>query len=63
MGVGASAAIFRRALAILACWRFGIHDSLIVCAAFMAGCLRLLGEDLPQGQRSDGMTVVEPFRP
>lgn len=59
--VGASAELFRRALAIRARWRFGIHDSLIVGAALMAGCSRLLTEDLRHGQRIEGLTVVDPF--
>ena len=62
MQIGASAELLRRALAIRARWRFGVYDSLIVGAALMAGCSRLLSEDLQHGQRIEGMTVVDPFR-
>ncbi|MFN8616907.1 MAG: PIN domain-containing protein [Dehalococcoidia bacterium] len=44
--------------------RYGIpfYDSLIVAAALEAGCDRLLSEDFQDGQRIEGLTVVNPFR-
>lgn len=44
--------------------RYGLSwwDSLVVAAAQVAGCSRLLTEDLQDGQRLDGLTVVNPFR-
>lgn len=43
--------------------RFGLSfwDALIVAAAGAAGCDRLLTEDLQDGQRFDGVLVVDPF--
>ena len=62
MQVGASDALFHRALDVRSRWRFGFYDSLIVAAALTAGCVRLLSEDLQHGQRIEGLTVVDPFR-
>lgn len=39
----------------------GFWDALIVVAARVAGCRRLLSEDLQHGQRFDGLTVENPF--
>jgi predicted nucleic acid-binding protein len=36
-------------------------DALIVAAAQAAGCAYLLSEDLQDGQRFDGVTIVDPF--
>jgi predicted nucleic acid-binding protein len=36
-------------------------DALIVRAAQVAGCTRLLSEDLQAGRRFDGLEVVNPF--
>jgi predicted nucleic acid-binding protein len=41
---------------------FRFYDSLIVAAALEAGCDRLLSEDFQDGQRIEGLTVVNPFR-
>lgn len=52
-----------RGLALAARYRFSIYDSMIVAAALLAGCDRLLSEDLQSGQRLDGrLTVLNPFR-
>jgi predicted nucleic acid-binding protein len=34
----------------------------IVAAALLAGCTRLLTEDLQHGQRIDSLTIRDPFR-
>ena len=62
MKVGASAALYQRALDVQARWRFGFYDSLIVAAALSAGCTRLMTEDLQHGQRIETLTVENPFK-
>jgi predicted nucleic acid-binding protein len=63
MKVTASAALYQRALDIQGRWRFGFYDSLVVASALSAGCSRLLTEDLQHGQRIEGLTVENPFKP
>ncbi len=36
-------------------------DALIVRSALVAGCSRLLSEDMQQGRRFDGVQIVNPF--
>lgn len=43
-------------------WRFSWWDSLIVGAAWQAGCDFLLTEDLQDGLDLGGLRVVDPFR-
>jgi predicted nucleic acid-binding protein len=62
MKVGASAALYQRALDVQSRWRFGFYDSLIVASALAAGCTRLLTEDLQDGQRIEALTVENPFK-
>jgi predicted nucleic acid-binding protein len=62
MQVGASEALYHRALDVQARWRYGLYDSLIIAAALLAGCRTLLSEDLQHGQRVEGLTIVDPFR-
>lgn len=57
-----SAHLFRAAIDVQARYGFHFHDSLIVAAALEAGCGRLLSEDFQDGQRIEGLTVVNPFR-
>lgn len=54
-------ALYQRALAVQERWGFGFYDSLIVAAALLAGCSRLLTEDLQHGQRIETLTVHDPF--
>ncbi len=61
MKVGASPALYQRALDVQTRWRFSFYDSLIVAAALSAGCSRLLTEDLQHGQRIESLTVENPF--
>lgn len=61
MKVGASPALYQRALDVQVRWRFSFYDSLIVAAALSAGCSRLLTEDLQHGQRIESLTVENPF--
>lgn len=41
---------------------FSIWDALVIRAALNAGCRILYSEDLQEGQRIQGMEVVNPFR-
>lgn len=54
--------LYRRALDVQSRYGFHFYDSLIVAAALEAGCDRLLSEDFQDGQRIEGLTVVNPFR-
>ena len=40
---------------------FSFHDALIVASALDAGCETLLTEDLQDGRRVNGLTIVNPF--
>ena len=62
MKVGASAALYERALDIQSRWRFGFYDSLIVASALAAGCDTLLTEDLQHGQVIETLTISNPFK-
>jgi predicted nucleic acid-binding protein len=62
MKVGASAALYVRALDIQSRWRFGFYDSLVVASALSAGCDTLLTEDLQHGQVIETLTISNPFK-
>ena len=53
--------LYKRALDLLSRYHYRFSDSLIIAAALAAGCSRLLSEDLQDGQRIDGLTIVNPF--
>ena len=61
--VQATRTLYRRGLEVRARYGFSVYDSLIVAAALDAGCKTLYSEDLQHGQRMEGLTVVDPFRP
>jgi predicted nucleic acid-binding protein len=61
MQVMPSASLYHRALDLHQRWRFSFYDSLIVASALSAGCSTLLSEDLPHGQRIEGLEIVNPF--
>ena len=42
-------------------YQFAIWDALIVRAALISNCDTLYSEDLQNGQRIDGLTIVNPF--
>jgi predicted nucleic acid-binding protein len=56
-----SLALYQRAIAIQARYRYGFYDALIIAAALEAGCTRLYSEDLQHGQQIDGLTIENPF--
>ena len=60
--VGANEALYHRAIDVKARWGFGFYDSLIVAGALIAGCRKLLTEDLQHGQSLGELTVIDPFR-
>jgi predicted nucleic acid-binding protein len=62
MKVGASAALYVRALDIQSRWRFGFYDALVVASALSAGCDTLLTEDLQHGQVIETLTISNPFK-
>lgn len=57
-----TAELYIQALEIQQRYGFHFYDALIVAAALSAGCTRLLSEDLQDGQRIEGLTIVNPFK-
>ena len=57
-----NAGLYRRALAVKQRYVLSFYDAQIVAAALEAGCARLLTEDLQDGQRIEGLVVVNPFK-
>ncbi len=55
-------ALYARALELRERYGFSFYDSLIVAAAFEAGCDRILSEDLQHGQRIETLVIENPFR-
>lgn len=59
--VPATINLYHRAIDVQARYGYGFYDSLIVAAALSEGCSRLYTEDLQDGQRIEGLTIVNPF--
>ena len=53
--------IHASAVALARSHGFSFHDALIVASALDAGCETLLTEDLQDGRRVNGLTIVNPF--
>lgn len=53
--------LYERALDVQARYRYSYYDSLIIAAALTAGYARLYSENLQDGQRIEGLTIVNPF--
>ena len=53
--------VMERAWGLEARYGFSWWDALILAAALEAGCAFLLSEDLQDGQRVEGLEVVNPF--
>lgn len=60
--VGADARFVTSAIALGRRYQLAIWDALIVRAAQVAGCTRLLSEDMHGGGRYGGVTIENPFR-
>jgi predicted nucleic acid-binding protein len=56
-----SLGLYEQALSIQGRYGYSFYDSLVIAAALEAGCSRLLSEDLHDGQRIEGLTIVNPF--
>ncbi len=54
--------LYRRAIALMERWQYGLYDSLVVAAALDGGCRTLFSEDLHDGQVIEGLTIVDPFK-
>ena len=50
-----------RGLDLAARYGFSVYDSMIIAAAFLAGCEILYSEDWQDGQRIDGVLISNPF--
>jgi predicted nucleic acid-binding protein len=50
------------AVALAASDQISVFDAAILCAASRAGCGQIFTEDLAEGPRYNGVTVVNPFR-
>lgn len=59
--VFASTGLYYQALEISNRWKYSFYDSLIIGAAISADCRVLYTEDLQDGQKIDGLTIVNPF--
>jgi predicted nucleic acid-binding protein len=59
--VSPTSELYERALDLHWRYQYSFYDSLIVAAALEDGCNRLLSEDLQDGQRIEGLTIVNPF--
>ena len=57
-----AALLYHASLDIQSRYRFAYYDALIVAAALDAGCATLYSEDLQDGQRIEGLTLVDPFQ-
>ena len=53
--------LYQRGLELQTRYSLSFYDSLIVAAPLDAGCKTLYSEDLQDGQRIEGLTVVDPF--
>ena len=53
--------IHTSAVALARSHGFSFYDALIVASALDAGCETLLTEDLQDGRRVNGLTIVNPF--
>jgi predicted nucleic acid-binding protein len=59
--VSPSQSLYELGLDLQQRYRYSFYDSLILAAALSSGCDRLYTEDLQDGQRIQGLTIVNPF--
>ncbi|MBX3177819.1 MAG: PIN domain-containing protein [Candidatus Hydrogenedentes bacterium] len=57
-----SAGLYRETLRTQDRYKYHFYDALIIAAAREAGAARLLTEDLQDGQKIEGLEIVNPFR-
>jgi predicted nucleic acid-binding protein len=60
--IPSSLGLFSDAMGVRDRYRISWYDSLIVAAAAMAGCNKLLTEDLQDGATLAGVRIENPFR-
>ena len=53
---------YSQALQIADRWQYSVYDALIIAAALHAGCKTLYSEDMQDGQKVNGLLIVNPFR-
>jgi predicted nucleic acid-binding protein len=54
--------LYSKALDVRGATGFSFYDSLIVAAASLGGCARLLTEDMQEGRETEGVRIENPFR-
>jgi predicted nucleic acid-binding protein len=59
--INPSEELYSRAISVHDRYRYSFYDSLIIAAALQAACTRLYSEDMQDGQRIEGLTIVNPF--
>lgn len=59
--IHSSADLYTDAVEIMDRWKFGFYDSLILASAILTDCKILYSEDLQDGQKIQGLTVINPF--
>ncbi len=59
--VYSSQELFISALDVSERWKYGYYDSLIIAAALSAECKVIYSEDLQEGQKIYGTTIINPF--
>ena len=50
-------------LDIAECYKYSVFDSMLLAAAIQARCKTFYTEDLQHGQKIEGLTIYNPFRP
>ena len=56
-----SSELFLKSLEIAKKTKYSLYDSLIISAAILGNCTTLLTEDLSDGQKIEGLRIVNPF--
>jgi len=56
-----SARLYQSCLRLQQRYRYSFYDSLIIAGALSSGCDRLYSEDLQDGQRIEGLRIINPF--
>ena len=59
--INPSCILFERAISIQSRWKYSFYDSLIIAGALESNCNILYSEDLHDGQKIEGLEIVNPF--